>query len=390
MNLSAKITAVMSSLTLVFSAAAPCSSYAVQVSPPDVISSESITATAEDAALQMREYLKSHTTEFSIETDKSGYNKDEIAPKMMYKAFDETGSGTDGDYLRFAVRSYRCRITSYTNYYKLTYNVTYFTTPEEEEALTRKINDIFSSLNIDKMSDYKKIETLYQYVTTNVEYSEDMDDPHIYSAYNAVFNGNAVCQGVTQLLYRMYTDCGISCRIIAGTSVELDDPDSEGNHVWLIVKLDGIYYLLDPTWDLGNRIEDCIFFLKGSSDFESADPNVLHIATNNNKLTFPDYNSDEFKAAYPISKTKYVKKNYTLGDVNNDNLIDSVDASIILAEYTRLSSNMPSGLNSEQSDAADINLDSKIDAIDASQILGYYAAVSSGKYISLTDFINAH
>jgi hypothetical protein len=390
MNLSAKITAVISSLTLVFSVAAPCSSYAVQVSPPDVISSESVAASPEDAALQMREYLKSHTTEFSIETNKNGYNKDEIAPIMMYKAFEETGSGTEGDYLRFAVRSYKCRITSYTNYYKLTYNITYFTTPEEEDALTRKINEIISSLNIDKMSDYQKIEALYRYVTTNVEYSEDMDDPHIYSAYNAVFNGNAVCQGVAQLMYRMYTDCGISCRVIAGTSVDLDDPDSDGNHVWLIVKLDGIYYLLDPTWDLGNRFENCLFFLKGSSDFDSNNSNLIHVANNNNKLTFPDYNSDEFKAAYPISKTKYVKKNYSLGDINGDKLIDSVDASLILAEYTKLSSNMTSGFTSEQSDAADINIDGKIDSIDASQILAYYATVSSGNNISLTDFINVH
>ena len=387
MSLYAKITAVISSLTLAFSAAAPCCTYAMQASPPDVISTEVVSASKEDAALQIRNALKAHSSEIIVNIDNVNFSNDktqrqkqmqELSKSMLYMAFDETGSGSEGDYLRYAVRSYKCSITSTGT---LTYTISYHTTYEQEAELTKRINEILSSLKLDGMSDYQKIETLYSYVTSHVVYSEDLSDPYIYSAYNAVFNGNAVCQGVAQLMYRMYRDSGISCRMIAGKSVDLSsaDSDTNGNHVWLIVKLGGMYYLIDPTWDLRAKNGNYRFFLKGSSDFDSDAPQVAHIAQNDNGLTFPDYNSDEFKADYPISEYKYVKRNYTLGDVNDDSEINSIDASIILAEYARISSFIATSFSSEQLECADVDKDGKIDAVDASQVLAYYAAYSTGK-----------
>lgn len=68
---------------------------------------------------------------------------------------------------------------------------------------------------------------------------------------------------------------------------------------------------------------------------------------------------------------------YKLGDVTNDGLIDSVDASRVLAEYAAISAKKASTFTDKrQYIAADVNGDGSIDAVDASAILAFYAYLS--------------
>ena len=66
-----------------------------------------------------------------------------------------------------------------------------------------------------------------------------------------------------------------------------------------------------------------------------------------------------------------------LGDLNSDGKIDAKDASMILVEYSRMSTGEESTLTDAQKSAANINGDDKIDAKDASTILSYYAMAST-------------
>jgi hypothetical protein len=70
-------------------------------------------------------------------------------------------------------------------------------------------------------------------------------------------------------------------------------------------------------------------------------------------------------------------------------MIDSVDASMVLAEYAALSIGEPTTFeDSHQDVAADVNCDGVIDAVDASLILAYYAYVSGNNSpMALTQFI---
>ncbi len=70
---------------------------------------------------------------------------------------------------------------------------------------------------------------------------------------------------------------------------------------------------------------------------------------------------------------------YILGDVNQDDTVNSSDASLVLEEYSKIQTGNSSSFPAIKKDAADVNKDSKIDSADASKILGYYAAVSTGK-----------
>lgn len=92
----------------------------------------------------------------------------------------------------------------------------------------------------------------------------------------------------------------------------------------------------------------------------------------------PRYVDDITKTieVFPAEYSKTLKiscSDRMLGDVNNDGKINAVDASMILAEYAKVSSNNPTSFSADQEVAADIDGNYKYDAVDASGVLAYYA-----------------
>ncbi|MBO7474942.1 MAG: hypothetical protein J6U00_13265 [Ruminococcus sp.] len=387
MKFTIKTAALLSAAVLAFAAPAPLYVAAEQSSVSDDVK-EYVCSSDSEAAQIIRQSLKDHSEEFTIELPDNGEDQKEKGFQLVYDAFGETGSGTDGDYLRFSVHGFKCSLSKLDGKLVMKYSFTYYTTLEEEATLTKKLEEVMSENNFSSITgDYNKIRSIYQYITSTVQYSEDEEDDYAFTAYSALIRKSAVCQGVTQLLYRIYNDCGIPCRIIAGKTYDITNSIEKGNHVWLIVKLDGLYYYLDPTWDMKFGGKSFYYFLKGSSDFDSAAPRLMHKATNDNQKTFPDYNSESFAADYPISNEAYKTPEYCPGDVNGDKLIDAVDASLILAEYARLSTGNYSSFSSTQSLYADVDRSGTVDAVDASTVLAYYAVVSNESDITLSDFI---
>lgn len=97
------------------------------------------------------------------------------------------------------------------------------------------------------------------------------------------------------------------------------------------------------------------------------------------------------KASITITASdKPVPQEYTLGNVNDDNVIDAIDATLVLREYTVIISGGTSIFNEKQKLAADVNKDSVVDGIDATLILRYYTLVISsppGTMPNLEDWI---
>lgn len=76
------------------------------------------------------------------------------------------------------------------------------------------------------------------------------------------------------------------------------------------------------------------------------------------------------------------------GDVNRDGKIDANDASLVLVEYSKMSTGAATSLTSEQTTAADVNKDGKVDSKDASAILAYYSYLSTGGDNDLEVFLS--
>lgn len=86
-----------------------------------------------------------------------------------------------------------------------------------------------------------------------------------------------------------------------------------------------------------------------------------------------------------------------LGDVNDDNKITPVDASLTLLTYAKKQTQSDSnagfeGLTSSQIAAADVNKDNRITPVDASLILGYYSHLQTdnnfGNYMTMEEYLN--
>ena len=93
------------------------------------------------------------------------------------------------------------------------------------------------------MDDVQKALVLHDWVVRNVEYDETLcSSRKIYSAYGALAEHLAVCEGYSRAYQLLLRRCGIDCVFIT----------SEGmGHAWNAVKLGDHWYHADTTWDDG-------------------------------------------------------------------------------------------------------------------------------------------
>ena len=258
--------------------------------------------TIETAADQVRDEVANHASNVKV------YFKTNIqSPIKVYEHFKqeltkETDNSSEGDYLYWDIKS---EVPNYvyfpvlekgkiTYYYQFDIDYDYYTTLKQKEKVESRVEALIRRFGFtQKTSDYEKIKTVYDYVCQNVQYAYNMKDDIVFTSYGALFNGQAVCQGYAQLMYKMLREADISVRLIGGyAGGEL--------HGWNIVKLGKYYYNIDATWDSENYQRGYTYqnFLKGDS-FE-------------NHIRFDNYSSDEFYANYPMAKSDYGKGTNTL------------------------------------------------------------------------------
>ncbi|MBR6580780.1 MAG: hypothetical protein IKK66_05725 [Ruminococcus sp.] len=91
--------------------------------------------------------------------------------------------------------------------------------------------------------------------------------------------------------------------------------------------------------------------------------------------------------AYALEQYKKVAGSYCLGDITEDGLIDSSDASIILQQYALVSTGKDISVSAAQFEAAKLTDDDVVDASDASVALAYYAYISTGGKGSFKYFV---
>lgn len=218
----------------------------------------------------IREGLRRHSAGITVSFD---YGSD-IFPELngvieawMEAALAETDAADEGDYLRYQMGGYTYKSTSAREDGRWRYSVriapSYYCFLAQEEEAGEAARRIRRSLGfLPWTSPEEKISRTYAYLCENVRYdSVHHKNPYYHAcstAYAALVQGTATCQGYCAALYRLLKEEGIACRIVTGTAGE------EELHAWLIAELDGAWYLLDPTWDAGR--EEYSYFLLGRED----------------------------------------------------------------------------------------------------------------------------
>lgn len=190
------------------------------------------------------------------------------------------------------------------------------------------IDAMASQLTSSCSTDSEKAWALYNWIINNIYYDYDYYEGRkatVYRSATDVFKYKyTVCEGYANLYTAMCRSVGVPCRMVIGLSVsakianpqELYDKyfSNEITHAWNEIYLDGKWYVVDATWDSGNKYVNGEFKKYTSTnkyyqmDFDEFAKRHMGMSYEG---TFTDGVFD-----YTITKNQITAKNYKGADTN--------------------------------------------------------------------------
>ena len=124
-------------------------------------------------------------------------------------------------------------------YISIKYDIDETTRDAQVAALEARVEKLLAQT--EGMSDFEKEVFFHDYLCNNIVYTSDGVDTR-YTAFGAIVNGKAVCEGYSRAMQLLCKRAGINCSLIKGTAETVA-------HMWNVVELSGKWYELDVTWD---------------------------------------------------------------------------------------------------------------------------------------------
>ena len=109
---------------------------------------------------------------------------------------------------------------------------------------------VLAEIMREDMTDLEKETAAYSWLTDNVDYDWTHQDAlaetdrRSYGPYGGLVNRAAVCLGYAASFQLLMDMCGVECLTVVGAAF-----NSTGDHAWNMVKLNGEWYCVDPTWE---------------------------------------------------------------------------------------------------------------------------------------------
>lgn len=249
----------------------------------------------DSAVSYLRKQMVSRETEITLNFPESWFDshKDGLYWDLLYDAMkcDDSSTGQEGDALMYGYSG--CRLSYSTGGY-IQYTMSYHSNAEQEAKLTEAVAVAMTKLQLNGLSEAKKIIKIHDYICNNVDYAYNSTEEQIYTAYGALCTGKAVCQGYAVLFYRLCKEAGLSVRIISGTG-------NGGAHGWNIVRIGSKYYNVDCTWDGQDADTYNEYLLKSEADFRDHTRESWKVADSH----YLDYTSAEFNTQYPMTEKSW-------------------------------------------------------------------------------------
>lgn len=111
------------------------------------------------------------------------------------------------------------------------------------ETMLLKIDDIIKKNIKPNMTEYQKVKAINHYISNNVKYGYDPAIP--VNTYGTLVMNLATCGGYTEATKILLDRIGVESINVYG--------NMSFYHAWNMVKVDGDYYHLDTTWNVGNE-----------------------------------------------------------------------------------------------------------------------------------------
>ena len=234
--------------------------------------------------------------------------------------------------------------------------------------LDSEIASIISSVTKSGMSNYEKLQAIYNYVKNKLSYGQvpvnfsdilgleenysyyEWDAYQVVRAYYSLHTGYGVCDNYAALFMILARRIGFDAYVVGG-SVNKVGGGTTG-HAWVMIKAGGTYYIFDPQIEDSKKTSYDYF---GKTDTElpiyhytlSSNTSKFHYFKENPKqphtfsatfkvdledydeVTIKDHNSSYTSSTYEKGKTINItfstslKQNYTLEILKNDAVISS-------------------------------------------------------------------
>lgn len=216
-----------------------------------------------------------------------------------------TSIGLDGDYyICSGVAIYKFKkiqdvVNSVTD--KSVYAIYYFSyeSSEEMQQVWDYINEIKTRFT---GTDYDKIKGVHDFICINTEYDLSENDDYIHhTAYGALINKSAVCEGYAKAYKLLLNAVGIESEMVINET-----------HAWNEVKLMGEWYFVDITNDDNNSCY--CYFLLGRDVMTSqvnqiVDGFVLD-EENSGQISYYGYKNGENTSKRDLTQISYHFRNY--------------------------------------------------------------------------------
>jgi hypothetical protein len=131
-----------------------------------------------------------------------------------------------------------------------------------DRTIYDKAGQVLEDVLSDGMSDYDKEKAVYQWVVTHVSYDYDHYDPAAAlspdssTPYTPLVEGKGICLGFAVTFQLLMDMAQVECITVVGASYQ-----SQEDHAWNMVRLNGQWYCVDSTWDTGiESPEDWCYF----------------------------------------------------------------------------------------------------------------------------------
>ena len=120
------------------------------------------------------------------------------------------------------------------------------------DTATRSIYQLSNYLSRHTASNRDFVKQLYGWITDHVAYDiANWNNPKFFyedtvdAAVKTLQTRKAICQGYAALYYMVCRKAGIPAYVTPGA------PADTAGHGWVVVKVDGAWYMTDPTWGAG-------------------------------------------------------------------------------------------------------------------------------------------
>lgn len=118
-------------------------------------------------------------------------------------------------------------------------------TDEMVAALDRAVERVLAQVD-NSMEPVEQLLAIHDELMTSCAYNWEVAttgstaNPYVYSAYGALVDGDAVCQGYALAYKLLLNEIGINCVTVSSSAM---------HHMWNLVELEGQWYHVDVTWD---------------------------------------------------------------------------------------------------------------------------------------------